>query len=87
MKERNIKIYFKHVKAHQDEEKIRPKNKDGSIPPLTQAALLNIDCDARAEHWYEESLQSNKRIIPHTTILAYFKSNGVINTGKLFEQI
>ena len=87
LKERNITIEFQHVKAHQDEKKNRPKNKDGTIPPLTQAALLNKDCDARAEKCYDETTQSNKRIIPHTSIKVYFESNGVINTGKLFAQI
>ena len=86
--QRNITIEFRHVKAHQDEAWNRAKNKDGNAKPLTQAALLNIDCDARAEQCYEEPFdQSNKRILPHTTIQAYFESNGVINTGKLFEQI
>ena len=68
LKERNIKIEFIHVKAHQDETKNRPKNKDGTIPPLTQAALLNIDCDACAEKCYDELPPSNKRILPHTSI-------------------
>ena len=84
---RNTTLDFQHVKAHQDEKKNRPKNKDGTIPPLTQAALLNIDCNAHAELWYEEPQQSRKRMIPHTTIQAYFESNSVINTGKVFDQI
>ena len=85
LKEWNITIEFQHVKANQDKEKNRPKNKDGTIPPLTQAALLNIDCDARAEQCYDETTQSNKRIIPHMSVQAYFESNRVINTGKIFE--
>mmetsp|Transcript_38887 Transcript_38887/g.75828 ORF Transcript_38887/g.75828 Transcript_38887/m.75828 type:complete len:88 (+) Transcript_38887:1118-1381(+) len=46
LEERNITIEYCHVKAHQDENRNRVKNKDNSIPPLKQAALLNTDCDA-----------------------------------------
>ena len=42
--------------------------------PLAQAALMNIDCDARAKEFYKQSdveqrgnnpFQSSQQIIPH----------------------
>ena len=48
---------------------------------------MNIDCDARAEEQNKEEPQSNPKIIPHSSIKTYFKSNRIINTGKLLQQI
>ena len=45
----NITVEFQHIKAHQDEPQNRENNKNIEVLPLTQAALMNIDCNARAE--------------------------------------
>ena len=48
----NIQIHWCHVKSHQDLPKNQQKDKEGKALPLTQPALLNIDCDKRAEAMY-----------------------------------
>ena len=64
--------------------------------PLTQAVLMNIDCNAQSEEFYKQPdieqgymnlSQSSQRIIPHKGMQAYFECNGIINTGKLHAQI
>ena len=86
----NIEVEWQHVKAHQDEKKNRQKDKAGKLIPLTQAAHMNIDCDRRAEEFYshpDETQQSSALINPIESMQVYFRSNGVINTGKLYTQI
>ena len=40
------------MEAHQDEKKHQQKNKDGKTVPLTQTALMNINCDRQVEEFY-----------------------------------
>ena len=50
---------------------------------------MNIDCDRRAEEFYshlDETQQSSALINPIESMQVYFRSNGVINTGKLYTQ-
>ena len=87
LERRNITVKFEHVKAHQDNEKNRTKDKKGNLIPLTQPALLNIDCDERAEDQYSEDDTPQSRVMPHSSIQIYFESNQIINTAKLLQQI
>ena len=49
---------------------------------------MNINCDKRANDFYNHpSEQTRALIIPPTEMKVYFKSGGVINTGKLHNQI
>ena len=86
----NIQIHWCHVKSHQDLPKNQQKDKKGKALPLTQPALLNIDCDRRAEAMYTHP--DKKQRPTHTPLLpnmvkAYFISNGITNNKKLKTQI
>ena len=71
-------------------KKNRTKDENGEYHPLSQAALLQIDCDKRADEIYTTS---HKNFRPKSAILvpelvgAVFKSGGIINTSKLKRQI
>ena len=60
---RNIEIEWNHVKAHQDEKKNQKKDKEGKAIPLTQAALINTDCDRRAENFYTHPDEKQKMAV------------------------
>ena len=67
LEQRNIKGEWNHVKANQDEKKNKKKDKDGKDTPLTQAALMNIDCYNWADELYnypDETQQSTALINP-----------------------
>ena len=66
------------------------KDKEGKFITLTQAALMHIDCDLRAEEFYThpyETQQSISLINPKEAMCIYFTSNGIINIGNLYNQI
>ena len=78
------------MKAHQDETKNRQKDDNGEYLPLSQAALLNIDCDKRADEVYVtpyKEFRSRAEIIAPEQARAVFVSGGIINTSKLKTQI
>ena len=51
----NITVEFKHVKAHQDKPQNRTKDKNGDVILLSQANLMNIDCDEQAKEFYNQT--------------------------------
>ena len=86
----NILVTWCHVKAHQDDKKNRKKDENGEILPLSQAALLNIDYDRRADAVYEspyEDFRPRAEIIVPEQARAVFVSGGITNTSKLKKQI
>ena len=58
--------------------------------PVNQAALLNINCDCRAEEMYttahQDLLPHHNPIIPKE-MKVWFVSNDIVNTAKLQSQI
>ena len=90
LKRHNISIDWCHVKAHQDENKNRTKDANGDYHPLSQAALLNIDCDKRADKMYttpHKRYRLKSAILVPELVGAVYKSGGIINTSKLKRQI
>ena len=85
-----IQVIWCHVKAHQDDKKNRKKDGNGEILPLSQAALLNIDCDRRADEVYKthhEDFRPRAEIIVPEQARAVLVSGGITNTSKLKRQI
>ena len=86
----NISVSWCHVKAHEDDKRNKKKDKNGNYPPLSQAAMLNIDYDWRADDAYTtpfESFRPREEIIVPEQAGAVFQSGEIINTSKLKRQI
>ena len=82
----NISVSWCHVKVHQDDKQNKKKDKNENYPPLSQAAMLNIDCDRRADDAYTtpfESFRPREETIVPEQAGAVFQSGGIINTLNL----